>query len=483
MASASNSQSHAPQFSAVIAGNIDGRTDNVRYRQRQFHRLQASILTHLTELREAISQDSGHSVEEVQTEVCLALKEIRSHYSSLSLEKSVQVEYRVARGEDNLDRKTGAGIVYIIPSAHTIFYSVIAALSAALAAGNCIILELPKTTSRITALLRSVLAGALDSDTFTISESRPDAAFLSTTLVLDQQSECPATYPTLGSPNALRTVAVVDRTANLQEAAVDLVQARFAFDGRSPYAPDVVFVNQFCMQPFVELVIKHAAKHLGGDNRGANSLAKRPRKSSLLDQIGSEEGAKVIVSGTGWGVALLQDRDSPLMRAKLSEKWLLLHPVSSLDDAINICNASGTHAATYTFAAPAAAKYVSESIDAHTAWISHVPYDVLVGPVVVPLSDRVNLPTRYTTEHFQVSRPQVVNRTTNTAIAKALLEGKSVQSDRTLQEIFSPLPDIQQRPGHKIGYFEQGIITGGLITLTSLITIVSAAGYWALRMR
>lgn len=144
MDSKSDSPSHPRQFSAIIAGNIDGRTDNVRYRQRQFHRLQASILQHLTELKEAISQDSGHSEEEVQTEVCLSLKEIRSHYSSLNFEKSVQVEYRVARGEDNVDRKKGAGIVYIIPSTHTIFYSVIAALGAALAAGNCIIVEVFK---------------------------------------------------------------------------------------------------------------------------------------------------------------------------------------------------------------------------------------------------------------------------------------------------------------------------------------------------
>ena len=105
-----------------------------------------------------------------------------------------------------------------------------------------------------------------------------------------------------------------------------------------------------------------------------------------------------------------------------------------------------------------------------------------VGPVV-PLSYRVDLHTRYTTQHFEIPRPQVVNPTINTTIAKAILEGEPVQSDRRLQEILAPLPAIQQRPGHKIGYFEQGIITGGLITLTSLITIVSAAGYWALRMR
>jgi hypothetical protein len=44
----------------------------------------------------------------------------------------------------------------------------------------------------------------------------------------------------------------------------------------------------------------------------------------------------------------------------------------------------GTLNATYTFAAPAAAKYVSESIDAGVAWINHVPYDMLgkTGPLI-----------------------------------------------------------------------------------------------------
>jgi len=37
----------------------------------------------------------------------------------------------------------------------------------------------------------------------------------------------------------------------------------------------------------------------------------------------------------------------------------------------------GTLNATYTFAAPAAAKYVSESIDAGIAWINQFPHDML----------------------------------------------------------------------------------------------------------
>ncbi|KAF7588817.1 hypothetical protein BBP40_005171 [Aspergillus hancockii] len=483
MATKSTSPERPPQFAAIIAGNIDGRTNNVRYRQRQFHRLHACILNRISEFKEAIAQDSGHTSEEVQAEVCLALKEIRSHYASLNFEQSVQVEYRVARGQDNLTRRKGAGIVYIIPTTHTIFYSVVAALSAALAGGNCVILELPKTTSRVTALLRSVLSTALDADSFTISETRPSEGFLSSVHVLEQEaSDGKGTKIGLQSPNPLRTIAIVDRTANLQDAAIDLVTARFAFNGHSPYAPDMVLVNQFCMQPFVELLVKHAAKHLGTKERGPIPIPKRSKEPSMLDKIASEEGANVIVSGSGWAVVQVQNRNSTLLQAKFNERLLVLHAVSSLDDAINLCDATGIQGATYTFAALDAAKYVSESIDAQAAWINHVPYEMLLGPVI-PLNCPLAPNTRYTTELFEVPRPQVVNRSANTVLARTLLEANTSKSDSGVNEFLSPLPTIDQRPGHKMGFFEQGIVTGGLITLTSLITVVSAAGYWVLRMQ
>ncbi|KAE8154444.1 aldehyde dehydrogenase PutA [Aspergillus avenaceus] len=477
-----NAESLPPQLSAVVAGNIDGRANNVRYRQRQFHSLQNTILQHADGLKSAIAQDSGHTTEEVETEVCLALGEIRSHYSSLDFEKSIEAEYHVANGQDNLAQRRGVGIVYIIPSGHTVFFSTIAAVAAALAAGNCIIIEVPQTTSRVTSFLRRFLPQALDSDTFAISETRPGPEFLANTLVINQRStETLGPTLDLASPNNLRTVGIVDRTADVQAAATDLVRARFAFNGRSPYAPDVVLVNQFCMQPFIELVIKHAAKHLGANGRGSQEKTGHLKQDSVLNDVQSYKSVNTIISGTGWSIAQVSERSSPLLQAKVSERLLLLHPVSSLDDAINLCNLSGTHTATYTFASPAAAKYVSESIDAHTAWINHVPFEMLVGPAI-PANFPINPSTRYTRESFEVSRPQVVVKSANTILTMKVLD-KEASRLKYIQEVFSPLPAVRQRPGHSIGFFEQGIITGGLLGLTSLITFVSGVGYWMYRLR
>jgi acyl-CoA reductase-like NAD-dependent aldehyde dehydrogenase len=141
MESSANVSSLPRHLAQIVAGNIDGRAANIRYRQNQFHRLQNSILKNLNELKQAIADDSGHTQQEVQAEVALAVNEIHTHYASLDVARSVEVEYRISNGKDNRDNRRGAGIIYIIPSQHTLFYSVIAALSAALAAGNSTIIE------------------------------------------------------------------------------------------------------------------------------------------------------------------------------------------------------------------------------------------------------------------------------------------------------------------------------------------------------
>jgi acyl-CoA reductase-like NAD-dependent aldehyde dehydrogenase len=132
----------SPQpFARLVAAEIDGRAHNIRYRQSQFHRLQSALVQHIDQIRNALQTDSGNVPEEVQAEICLALKEIRTHYLSLNMQEDLENEYRVTRGKDNQDAARGSGIVYIIPATHTMFFSVISALSAAIAAGNCIILE------------------------------------------------------------------------------------------------------------------------------------------------------------------------------------------------------------------------------------------------------------------------------------------------------------------------------------------------------
>ncbi|KAJ5683597.1 hypothetical protein N7462_006762 [Penicillium macrosclerotiorum] len=429
----------------IRAANLDGRTQNTRYRQSQFHRLQSALVERIADIQDAIRTDSGHTRLEVRAEVVLALQELRTHYTSMSLHKDLDAEYRIANGRDNSDNARGVGIVYIVPSTHTLFFSVISALAAALAAGNCIVLELPQTTMSLPALLRQILSDALDRDTFALTAQRPDSSFLNKTLQVVQAGSEESNG--LISPATSRTVAVVDRTAKVTEAAQSLVAARFALGGRSTYSPDLVLVNEFVMKPFVEAAIKHASKYLAGENGETRQLPGVPRRSSILDSIQKDRSARILVSGSNWAVVEIQDRDETL-------------------------------AATYAFAAPASAKYLTQFIDADISWVNHVPSHMLIGPAL-PRNTSYNPHTRYATLQFQKPRPQLITPSASAFAADTILDGAhATRADSLWREALAPLPSTKQRPGFKIGFFEQGIITGGVLTLVSLIATASTLGYY-----
>ncbi|KAJ5595734.1 hypothetical protein N7450_002192 [Penicillium hetheringtonii] len=463
------------ELSRIVAAKIDGRTQNTRYRQTQFQRLQSILVENIAEIQDAIRTDSGHTRSEVRAEVVLALQELRTHYVSLDMSKDLEIEYRIKNGKDNLDASCGIGIVYIVPTTHTLFFSIISALTAALAAGNCIVLELPQTTMSLPVILRKILPDALDHDTFTIVSQRPDSSFMNNCFLVSQiQSESPKG---LLSPAASRTVAIVDRTANINEAAQALVAARFALGGRSVYAPDVVLVNEFAMKPFIEAVIQHSSRYLAGENGEARQQQISSRRSALLDSIHKERSARVLVSGSNWGVVEVQNRKSPLLKKKIEEKLLVVHPVTSLDDAIDM-NFNETFTATYAFAEPASAKYLTQFIDADISWVNHVPSHMLVGPAL-PRNTLYSHDTRYSREVFQIPRPQLINAPAKAyATQKILANENTLKSDALWREAISPLSSMKQRAGFKIGFFEQGILTGVSLTLMSLIGVVGTLGYY-----
>lgn len=66
---------------------------------------------------------------------------LRQSYDSLDFEKELKEEYSITNGDDNLSRRVGVGIVLIRPTSHTRLYSVVAPVCAAIAAGNCVLLE------------------------------------------------------------------------------------------------------------------------------------------------------------------------------------------------------------------------------------------------------------------------------------------------------------------------------------------------------
>lgn len=89
----------------------------------------------------AITEASGCSVAEAELEFWLGIDCIRKSYENLDFAQAKKQEYSVKFGKDNVDRRVAVGLVGIKPQVHSRFYSIVSPISAAIEAGNCVLLE------------------------------------------------------------------------------------------------------------------------------------------------------------------------------------------------------------------------------------------------------------------------------------------------------------------------------------------------------
>ena len=131
----------ASAMKRISAACIDGRAQTPRYIQQQLMRLHDVLVDNASELRDAIRQDSHHTTTEIDVEYYLALRCVKDQYSQINIERCLEEEYHLANSKDSPKRLIAAGVVYVIPADYTRLYSIIAPASVAIAAGNCVVIE------------------------------------------------------------------------------------------------------------------------------------------------------------------------------------------------------------------------------------------------------------------------------------------------------------------------------------------------------
>ena len=91
-----------------------------------------------------------------------------------------------------------------------------------------------------------------DRDAFVIATSRvTNAAFLDNCLIVDQMVPQETGLHALQHHQDRVAVAVVDRVADLSQAAGAIARSKIAFNGTSPFAVDVVLVNEWIRKDFI----------------------------------------------------------------------------------------------------------------------------------------------------------------------------------------------------------------------------------------
>lgn len=330
--------------------------------------------------------------------------------------------------------------------------------------------------SKTVEVVREVLCGCLDRDTFVVVEKRMDLGVLPKTTIRlfgASDSEIPLTRTDLMPPST-RSIAIVDRGANMEDAVSALLRARFSFGGQSPLAPDLVLVNEFRVKEFcqsmAESTTKYFAVHLENGTVASTSTEKA-RASRVSSRELDQAGAEIVISGSRGSVARIMDRSSKLLRNRIQEPLLLIHPVRSVDDAIDFVNSEGEEllSAIFAFGTPDVVKYISQSVDAHLCCANGIPVEVLVGPVT-PIGYPTNLRSPYSKDMFSVPKPEFIQYEKKSSRLSRLLDENDVKEANALRQEAELLDTkVKQPSGSAIGFFEQGILLGFGLILTTIV--------------
>jgi aldehyde dehydrogenase (NAD+) len=254
------------------------------------------------------------------------------------------------------------------------------------------------------------------------------------------------------------------------------VTARFAFGGTSPYAPDIVLVNEFVKKEFTELVLQQAIRFLT-----ASSASTHEKKNTKRHEDATHNNWKTIVitqGASGSVVELISQSSKRLsLPAKQTSPIFAITAFTSLDHAIDLASASVTRPvlATYHFAAPAHASYLTQFVAAEVTFVNHVASRLLLGPAA-PAFQPFDLEKRYTIEHFSRVLPAFVS-TSNGRIG---FEGER-EASKSMNNAVKEIQERKRPEWIAHGFFEQGIFIGLGIYGIPLLTCLGTGLFYGVR--
>lgn len=210
---------------------------------------------------------------------------------------------------------------------------------------NLSLLQLDNT-KHVPTVLKRIFTSALDPDSFAaVSSPVQDQDILAMSVEVSQNGVSTRTDTAANlivSSPSLPTVAVVDRSADLDLAAQALIRARFSFGGRSPYSPDIVLVNEFIKRDFLTAVVRAsiAAADALEDRRSGKEKPTARSGGGVEATIqslraGSGSSVRVVTESACGAVVDVQERTPDLVTRKVGGPVLVVHSMKSLDDAID----------------------------------------------------------------------------------------------------------------------------------------------------
>lgn len=102
------------------------------------------------------------------------------------------------------------------------------------------------------------------------------------------------------------TVAIVDRTASVDEAGSVVADISFTFGGKSAYVPRVVLVDEFSVEAFLSVVIPRVGNPIETKMNGHSGQVRATGKGQ--HETSDVEGLRTIAAGSNGRVVEAQNK-------------------------------------------------------------------------------------------------------------------------------------------------------------------------------
>ncbi|WBL78328.1 coniferyl aldehyde dehydrogenase [Bradyrhizobium xenonodulans] len=302
-------------FRAMVARSRDEPAPDLAARLDRLARLRTVVADNEERFRQAISADFGHrsAVETTIAETLLVFSEIRHATKHL---KGWMAPQRVATALQFLPARNRLmpqplGVVGIIAPWNYPLQLTLAPAIGALAAGNRIIIKPSELSPHFAALLRETVAQKFDATEMLVTGVEDEVAkafahlpfdhlvFTGSTRVGRLVAEAagrnltPVTLELGG-----KSPAIIDASADLEEAAERIAYGKLLNAGQTCIAPDYVLVPERSLQAFAEKVRAHMRRMFGTDpaNKDYTSVISDRHYARLEGLVAdaAQRGAKIL---------------------------------------------------------------------------------------------------------------------------------------------------------------------------------------------
>lgn len=368
-------------FTAQVNNHWNVGQTSAKERIAKLKKLENWIINNKQAIRDTLYKDFKKPSTEVDlTEIAVSLLEIR--HAIRHLRKWIKPK-RVKRTPIYLTARSWIqyeprGVVLIISPWNYSINLVFAPLSAAIAAGNCVILKPSEFCPRSSNLIETAISELFSENEVAVFNGGKKVAiellkkpfdhifFTGSTETGKKVME--AASKTLSSVTLElggKSPVVIDQTANLKDAAHKIIWAKILNGGQSCHAPDYLLVHESIQSEFIEK-LKHYIKKLLGDNESLWSSSKDfariidhrhfiRLKQLLNDAI--RNGAKIEIGGkfnendnyVDPTILSNVSLTSAIMKEEIFGPILPILTFSNIDDATNQVNKNPKPLALYIF--------------------------------------------------------------------------------------------------------------------------------------